>query len=277
MDPAKHLHHQLIIPPPQLQPFVRHFLHTYNPSNAPYSLFVPPSGAIYLSHTFGAGQTMQFEGGPLYELPPLFVGGQLHSEMPWTEIRAYAGLAGVEFTATGFHRLFQVDCRTLTDATTVFSDIVGDREATALLASLNKATTPDARCGALEQYLLGKARHAKGADRVDQAVQLIEQAGGRVSIDEVAERCAVSHRQLNRTFSVVVGVGPKHYAKVVQIRQVLTALETDDQASLQELAAGAGYYDQAHFIKDFQRLVGTNPMGFLNHPDSFLKSFLTRL
>ncbi|GGX68887.1 helix-turn-helix domain-containing protein [Saccharospirillum salsuginis] len=277
MDPAKHLQHDITVPRSELQPYVRHFLHTYNPSPAPYSLYVPPTGAIYLSYNFGAPQYMRFSDQVLYRLAPLFVGGQLQREMPWTRIQGHSGLAGVEFTATGFHRLFHVDCRALSDRTIAFGDLVGAREANELAAVLGKETTADGRHHWLEHYLMGKVPHAAETDRVDRAVQLIEQASGRIAIDELAERCAVSHRQLNRTFSVVVGVGPKHYAKVVQIRQVLTALDTDDQATLQELAAWAGYYDQAHFIKDFQRLVGTNPLGFLNHPDSFLKSFLTRL
>jgi AraC-like DNA-binding protein len=34
--------------------------------------------------------------------------------------------------------------------------------------------------------------------------------------------------------------------------------------SLGQLAAQAGYYDQAHFNRDFKHFVGSTPAGFLN-------------
>ncbi|GGX68989.1 DUF6597 domain-containing transcriptional factor [Saccharospirillum salsuginis] len=105
MDPANHLPHQLIDPTPDLRPFVHHLLHTHNPSPEPYSLHVPPSGSIYLSYNYGGHQVMEFDDRPLYPLPRLFVGGQLQRQMPWTEIPGQSGLAGVEFTATGYWKL----------------------------------------------------------------------------------------------------------------------------------------------------------------------------
>lgn len=275
-DPAEALDHQFVPVTAPLQPFVRHLLHTCSQRPIQYGLFLPPSGAIYLTFNYGARQTIRFGSQPTRTLARLFIGGQLKKHQPWTAVEGKLGLLGAEFTASGFHRLFGVDCSRLTDATTPLAKIVGRSEAESLEAQLLAQASPQHCLIRLQQYLASKTDSALCTDKVDSAVQSIEAAAGRVSVQSVAEECAISERQLNRRFRVVVGITVKHYCKLVQLRQVMVALQTGDQGTLQAVADLAGFYDQAHFIHDFQRLVGTNPLNFLNHRDSFLEQYLAR-
>jgi AraC-like DNA-binding protein len=59
-----------------------------------------------------------------------------------------------------------------------------------------------------------------------------------------------------------VGIGPKEFARVVRFQRAvhLAALERN----WARIAVDAGYYDQAHLIRDFQDLAGTAPRGFMN-------------
>ena len=92
------------------------------------------------------------------------------------------------------------------------------------------------------------------------AVRLLE--GGEVRVESVAERLGVTARHLRRAFTEGVGIGPKEFARTVRLqRAVRTAAATSNDWV--QIAADAGYYDQAHLIADFRELVGLTPGAFL--------------
>jgi transcriptional regulator GlxA family with amidase domain len=66
-----------------------------------------------------------------------------------------------------------------------------------------------------------------------------------------------SERQLERRFERVVGLTPKRYAALLRFERAVAALRTG--VALGTVAIEAGYYDQAHFNRDFRRFAGTTP------------------
>ena len=50
------------------------------------------------------------------------------------------------------------------------------------------------------------------------------------------------------------------------MHDVLTALDNGYDGSLADLAATYGWYDQAHFNRDFLGLVGVTPTGYRDRP-----------
>jgi AraC-like DNA-binding protein len=92
------------------------------------------------------------------------------------------------------------------------------------------------------------------------AVRLLE--GDEVRVESVAARLGVTARHLRRAFTESVGIGPKEFARTVRLqRAVRTAAATSNDWA--QIAADAGYYDQAHLIADFRELVGFTPGAFL--------------
>jgi len=55
-----------------------------------------------------------------------------------------------------------------------------------------------------------------------------------------------------------VGVGPKTWARVYRMQRVLRYLRTDEQ-TWADLAARAGYADQAHLTRELKELTGLTP------------------
>lgn len=258
-----------------LKPYISRWLHTYSEADPGFDMALPPTGVMYLTFVYGDEMTLQFGDGAPAPSPKLFVGGQVHHYMPVSRIAGRVGLMGVEFTPTGFHRLFRQDCSALTDRATPLSDLIP-----ALAARLEKCLTKEAntarRLTLLEEFLLERIADAPATPVMDEAVTQIEQAYGCISVDAVARHCGVGARQLHRQFLKVVGIGPKHFAKSVQIRRVLLAIEQVDTGKLAALAQSAGYFDQAHFVRDFQRMIGTNPMDFLHSGHPFLTTYMNR-
>ena len=67
---------------------------------------------------------------------------------------------------------------------------------------------------------------------------------------------------MERKFISVVGMSPKQLSRIVRMQSTLKMLEQKNFASLTSLAHENGYYDQAHFIKDFKEFTGMSPKLF---------------
>jgi AraC-like DNA-binding protein len=81
-------------------------------------------------------------------------------------------------------------------------------------------------------------------------------------VDQLVREFPTSLRQLQRLFSEYVGVSPKW---VIQRYRLLDAAERVAAGTLiqwADLASELGYADQAHFIRDFKKLVGRSPADY---------------
>jgi transcriptional regulator GlxA family with amidase domain len=90
-------------------------------------------------------------------------------------------------------------------------------------------------------------------------VARIRQAGGQVSVDALARGLGWTRRRLQRAFARDLGVSPKLYARIVRLNSVLATLAEPERARFVDLALEAGYFDQAHLLRDFRLLAGRSP------------------
>jgi AraC-like DNA-binding protein len=83
-------------------------------------------------------------------------------------------------------------------------------------------------------------------------------------VDQVVDALAggdlrVSKRQMQRLFSLYVGVSPKWVIMRYRLHEAVDRMTNGDPVDLPRLALDLGYFDQAHFIKDFKAMVGRAP------------------
>src|SRR5690606_32137193 len=97
---------------------------------------------------------------------------------------------------------------------------------------------------------------------VCEAFRLIEASGGRVTVAEVADRVGWSRRHLGERFRQEIGLSPKAAARVVRFHRARRLLATGGRG-LAEVAAVAGYADQAHLTREFKDLAGATPTAWL--------------
>lgn len=100
----------------------------------------------------------------------------------------------------------------------------------------------------------------------DDAVALIHRIIERVAADRALTKCAhlehefnVTERTLQRLFSRYVGVSPGWVIRRYRIHDAVNQLEQGEVVDWPALAVDLGYFDQAHFIKDFKKLIGVSP------------------
>ncbi|MDM4765726.1 DUF6597 domain-containing transcriptional factor [Pelomonas sp. SE-A7] len=133
-----------------------------------------------------------------------------------------------------------------------------------LLDEIHEAAEARARVAIVERFLLRRldqVRHQPDA-AVSAGVRALQASEGELSIDALAASCEMSGRQLERRFRAEVGVPPRLLASILRFRRVFDRLESPQAGRWVEAALAAGYFDQAHMVRDFRRFAGLPPAAF---------------
>jgi len=83
-------------------------------------------------------------------------------------------------------------------------------------------------------------------------------------VEQVAATAGLTVRALQRLFSRYIGVGPKAVLARYRLHDALTSMDSGQVDDLADLAASMGWFDQAHFSRDFRREVGVTPSSYLS-------------
>jgi transcriptional regulator GlxA family with amidase domain len=81
-------------------------------------------------------------------------------------------------------------------------------------------------------------------------------------VEQLAERLGLSRRTLERVFRRCVGVSPKWVLTRQRLQEAAERLAKGEALDCGRLALELGYFDQAHFIKDFRAFVGRSPVEY---------------
>jgi len=163
---------------------------------------------------------------------------------------------GVRFAPGGFTGLFGHPAHQFTDRTVALDDL-----SLPLMPGERFAESPgiEASFRMLEEGLSRHLVRARSSPVVGKALDMISASQGAVTITQLAAAIDYSPRQLLRVFRESVGVGPKAYCRIIRFKTALRALRRRPQPDLLQVALEAGYYDQAHFIHEFNAFYGSSP------------------
>jgi AraC-like DNA-binding protein len=128
------------------------------------------------------------------------------------------------------------------------------------------AEAPDwaARFDLLDREILTRIQ-ATGAPPPPVAWAVRELIGrrGRLRIEHLAQAIGWSHRHFIRQFTEQIGLTPKVMARVLRFGAAADRLARAEGGHLAEIADACGYYDQAHFSRDFRAFAGVTPTALL--------------
>jgi AraC-like DNA-binding protein len=126
----------------------------------------------------------------------------------------------------------------------------------ALRAAVQRLITGDE--AALWSLLARRCAESSLDTRIESALQRLEASDGKARIESLPRAAALSMRGFQTRFRAQVGLAPKEFARVLRLQATLRALDRDD-APIAELAADAGFSDQAHATREVQRVTGLTP------------------
>lgn len=129
------------------------------------------------------------------------------------------------------------------------------------LERLCESKNPIQHAGFIDDFLLGVEK-TRTASSIDFLLREIHRLKGDIRLSEMADFTGMNPHGLRKLFAREVGMSPKEYTKIVRFNHVAHAMETQSNQKLTEIAYDMGYFDQAHFIKDFRSITGLAPKAF---------------
>jgi AraC-like DNA-binding protein len=142
-------------------------------------------------------------------------------------------------------------------------DLWGDAATRRLLGRLADARDTVKAAAILESAIAERLTIRDGGRPGAQLALLAADRLTSASVNAVAVDLGVSDRHLRRVFRETVGVSPKAFSKLARFHCALNAARDHGHGSWANIAATAGYYDQAHLIAEFRAIAGVTPRALL--------------
>lgn len=221
---------------------------------------IAPTGSTVAVFVLGDAIVQTPERGDPLKTDQGFLVGP-HDQPVWNEPTGETFAVGIVATSVGCRALFDVAPASLRGS-------VGELGATwsdglKIRDQLASAADPAAMLQALADWLETRAiPDDPNFGRCERAVALLVEDPIR-PITEIAEEIEVSHAHLDRIFSAAIGLTPRTLARLLRLRRLLSKLDVREQPDWAALAQTYGWYDQAHFIRDFKRHTGVTPTQYV--------------
>jgi AraC-like DNA-binding protein len=171
-------------------------------------------------------------------------------------------VVAAKFTPGGFYPFVNVPVCAFTNRTASLEEIFGvDSAALEALEETIFSCPDEAAMVACLESFLGERLPAHDAklDTIQQIIASIIAHPEITSVTDLAVRFDMNKRSLQRLFRQYVGVGPKWVIKRYRLHEVAERLAAGERMDWQRIVWELGYTDQAHFIHDFQSIVGQTP------------------
>ena len=125
---------------------------------------------------------------------------------------------------------------------------------------LQASKTDAEKISIVENFLISIMRETTTDQLVVSAIAMIYKSRGNIRIHDLLSELHVSQSVLEKRFRQVVGTSPKKFASIVRFKHTINTYNKNK--SLTDLGYEAGFYDQAHFIKEIRKFTGDGPETF---------------
>ena len=133
----------------------------------------------------------------------------------------------------------------------------------ALVSRLHDATTWDERFDILDREIQARVAAARQPPpAVMWAWQRLVSTAGCARIADIRRATGWSERHFAVQFRQQFGLTPKSFARILRFGRAARALGRG-KGTLANVALACGYYDQAHFTREFRAFAGITPVALL--------------
>jgi AraC-like DNA-binding protein len=216
-----------------------------------------PRGAVTLIIDVSQRQHVDFfaaDGCTRLNVPSAFVTGS-HTASYVSEMAAAQPAMAVHFRPGGAYPFLGIPLNDLENGYVGLDDIWGCA-AVELHERLIEAPTAAARFGILEDFLLSQPwSSVRRHPAVAAALDAIE-ANPSIRMADLRDLVGMTTKRLIALFRAEVGLSPKAYARIRRLQASLRSLGSMSGA---RVAAEVGYFDQAHFVREFRSFTGMTP------------------
>lgn len=136
---------------------------------------------------------------------------------------------------------------------------------------LKKAKSTERRIHCFAEFINKLPNTPYINDELDIIYENIIKRSVSIPLAELLKESPVNNRSLRRNFIKRVGLSPKTLSRIVRVNYVWNEIKSQNCIDFQRLIFDGGYYDQAHFIKDFKLITGESPNHFFKRDLQMVK------
>lgn len=245
-----------------------------DPSRLTYGRYLPaPEHAVYVEHYWFVAWDLAGQPPQLQETMPhpnvhvvVDPSGSgafgVHAGRYVCELAGVGHVFGIKFRPGGFRPFLGRPVASIANRSVPIGEVFrgGDAYERSVLGCADVE-----RAVALATQLVADNLPAPDANvaRVAAIVDDIAARPDLTSAERLAAHCGIGLRALQRLFGEYVGASPKWVINRYRLHEAIERLAAGTAVDWADLALELGYFDQAHFNRDFRKLVGRAPGEFV--------------
>jgi len=248
------------IPSQPLQPFIKRFMIMESEHGMNNTILPDTSIVMAFRYKGMVGYTEEGIDNPL----PVSVITGIRKSARLVRYSKNAATLLVIFKEGGAAAFFKEPMHELSGLSLSLDEIIQCQKIKDIEERLSEATDNTQRIDITERFLLSELKRTQTDTLVFHSIQKIQYAHGDVRIKDMLTDLHISRDPFEKRFRRITGATPKQFAGIIRLRYLID--HYTDANSLTEAAYAAGYFDQAHFIKDFRAFTGQTPHAFFKSP-----------
>lgn len=244
------------IPTERLRPFIKEYVVIESGANLVNRVL--PETSLAIAFRF-RGQIDYIIEGSNNTLPASVISGLRKSPRL---INYSAGTAAivVKFQEAGAHAFLKGPLNDLFGESVSLDNFIKQQTIDRVEEQLAEAKNNIQRIAHIEQLLLSVINFSYSDRLITAAVQKIHASKGFIEIKALADGLYISLDAFEKRFRKTVGTSPKQFASIVRMKAVIKNIQP--KQTFTEAAFDAGFFDQAHFNKQFKVFTGLAPADF---------------
>jgi len=247
-----------------LQPYIQCYwqIKTELSFTSPSTELLHPNGGLGVIINFGS--PLIYEGKSIYHTG--FMDG-IHTKTRQMSMTGHVDAIGIRFNPGGASRFFSTPLSEISNSNINLHDLAMGQ----LIESCQeeREINPENDILKFVDNLLAKrlVEPLSSEPLIQHIANKIKNNNGKSTIAEVINDIGKSDRQIERLFKGSIGMTPKQYARTIRMENARLLLKNRNLQSLTEIGEMAGFYDQAHFIREFRAIIGLSPTDYIKFKD----------
>lgn len=254
--PLKAMKIERYFPRDVLKPFIKTFIIIGSEDGMVSNIL--PDTSLVIAFRYRGSVTAMIDGQEQV-LAPSVISGIRRSSRSMAYAKGTANLL-VVFHEAGAAAFFKEPLHELSDRSLSLDLLMKNSEVAAIEERLADADDDPQRIRIVEKWLHSKLKIPAPDLLVQHAIQKIQVTHGTIRMKDLAGSLYISQDAFEKRFRRQAGASPKQFSSIIRIKHLIDGYSQAN--SLTDAALSAGYFDQAHFIKDFKTFTGKTPQDF---------------
>lgn len=265
------------IPHEKLKPYVSNYAILEIPHGEKHTYFSPPLAlaGFIIQSKYSENSFVAKINGKDYFTSNAVATGQVTQPI-YGELVGEIKTILVFFHPLGMHYFFGTNMETLTNTSKRLSEFLGQARADQLLTSLTSNDDNLSQIKVLDDFFLSLEPQGKDLERLEEALEVIHESDGDLSVKDLETECHYPRRTLERHFKKIIGLSPKSYIQVYRFKRLINILESNPNITWTDLANNAGYYDQSHMSRYVKEFLKVSPNSIVQLDMEFINYLLNR-